>query len=402
MFHDRIQKKVLYLVVNFSEIQLHFKELKPPSKDDFKAAKDRSLRKKSGENPGGCPAEIKHKFQYGPGIKAVSVYASAYQFILLLRTKQMTKLVGVKLSTGTLDYFRKSASRNLPSFMAALRLSIINSAAGFFDEASIKVRGKGHWVQVAATGLFSFFALHPKRGSEAHDSMGIPAFLKGLLHRDDYRSYPNYLDAIHALCCVRFRRNLIHAIGRDGQNDWADLLIKLSVKIKRPGRAIPQWHSRPALAGAAVQRVPTLCCSGTREESPDHKRGRLVRERRAQSKTVNLLLRLRNKEDELLRFRRHEHARFDNNQNQLEQRMNKARQKVPGGFRSLQGGMEFMDIRSFIAAAIKQGLTLLEGLYIYSFSMTLLTCGCHDTLNSYLKLFENAKNRQTLCLNVPH
>ncbi len=70
--------------------------------------------------------------------------------------------------------------------------------------------------------------------------------------------------------------------------------------------------------------------------------------------TVRLLLRLRDKEDEVLRFMRHTLAQFDNNQAERDLRMNKDRQKVSGGFRSAVAAQEFMDIRSFVATAIKR------------------------------------------------
>jgi transposase len=52
---------------------------------------------------GGCP--VVHQFEYGPRVKAICVYLSAFQFIPALRTKQMMKVMGVNLSTGSLDNF---------------------------------------------------------------------------------------------------------------------------------------------------------------------------------------------------------------------------------------------------------------------------------------------------------
>ena len=311
---------------------------------------------------GGCPEEIKHEFQYGPRIKAVSVYLSAYQFIPALRTKQMMKVFGVELSTGTLDNFRKSASRNLKSFTEELRSSIIKSAAGFFDETGIKVRGMGHWVHVAATALFSLFALHPKRGREAHASMGVLAFFKGILHRDDYHSYHNYPDALHALCCAHFLRDLTCAIERNGQHYWADPLIKLLVKIKEQAERSPNGIVDLRWQGRHRKEYRRLVALGLKGNPPAIKKDGAVRGRTAQTKTVNLLLRLRDKEDEVLRFMTHEHACFDNNQAERDLRMNKVRQKVSGGFRSLQAGQEFMDVRSFIATAVKQEADPIEEL----------------------------------------
>ena len=316
---------------------------------------------------GGCPEEIKHQFQYGPRIKAVSIYLSAFQFIPALRTKQMMKVFGVELSTGTLDNFRKTASRNLKGFMEQLRLSIIKSTAGFFDETGIKVGGLGHWVHVAATSLFSLFMLHPKRGRQAHDNMGILSFFKGILHRDDYHSYHDYPNAIHALCGAHFLRDLIYAIDLNGQHDWADPLIKLLVKIKKQAERSPQGIVDLRWQGRHRKEYQRLIALGLKNNPPALKSDGSVRGRTAQSKTVNLLLRLRDKEDEVLRFMTHQQARFDNNQAERDLRMNKVRQKVSGGFRSLQAGQEFMDVRSFIATAIKQGADPIEEL-VYLFT----------------------------------
>jgi transposase len=74
------------------------------------------------------------------------------------------------------------------------------------------------------------------------------------------------------------------------------------------------------------------------------------------------LLRLRDKEDEVLRFMTHAHTRFDNNQAERDLRMNKVRQKISGGFRSLKAGQEFMNVRSFVATAIKRGADPVEEL----------------------------------------
>jgi len=412
---------------------------KPPSKDDFKPSKQRSLREKSGKKPGGqpghkgsgavlrdnpddvilyevkscpacdtdlrsiaadevlrrqvedlppiqtivtehqielktcpccttqwqaegCPDTIKYEFQYGPRIKAISVYLSAYQFIPALRTKQLLEVFGVKLSTGSLDNFRKSAARNLKGFMETLRLSIIGSCAGFFDETGIKVKGLGYWVHVAATSLFSFFMLHAKRGRQAHEDMKILAFFKGILHRDDYHSYHSYLQALHALCNAHILRELIYAIDRNAQQEWADPLIKLLVKIKEQTEQSPTGVLDLRWQGRHRKTYRQLVALGLQNNPPAIKKDGQTRGRTAQSKTVNLLIRLRDKEDEILRFMTHPQAQFDNNQAERDLRMNKVRQKVSGGFRSPQAGEEFMTVRSFIATAIKQGADPVEEL----------------------------------------
>ena len=106
--------------------------------------------------------------------------------------------------------------------------------------------------------------------------------------------------------------------------------------------------------GRHRKRYRELITTGIKNNPPRIKPDGNIRGRTARSKTVNLLWRLRDKEDEVLRFMTHPDARFDNNQAERDLRMNKVRQKVSGGFRSAKAGAEFMNIRSFVSTAIKQ------------------------------------------------
>jgi transposase len=328
---------------------------------------------------GGCPKHIRHEFQYGPRIKALSVYLSAYQFLPAKRIKDLLAIFGIELSTGTLDNFRKSASGELSCFIDTLRQSIIEATAVFFDETGMKVKGLGHWVHVAATSLFSLFMLHLSRGRQAHQAMGVLPFFKGILHRDDYHSYRTYPDATHSLCCAHLLRDLKYAIDRDAQKEWADPMIDLLIKIKiqvdnsATGVLDIRWQGRHR------KKYRQLVELGLLRNPPVLKTSGKIRGPTAQAKTCNLLLRFKKSEDQILRFMTHTHALFDNNQAERDLRMNKVRQKISGGFRPLQAGEEFMRIRSFVATAIKRGHDPVESL------VSLFTPGNKD----YMELARN-------------
>ena len=74
----------------------------------------------------------------------------------------------------------------------------------------------------------------------------------------------------------------------------------------------------------------------------------------------NLLLRLRTRKADVLRFLTDPSVPFTNNLAERDGRMMKLRQKISGGFRSEQGAADFAGIRSLISTARKQGWDLLE------------------------------------------
>ena len=311
----------------------------------------------------GCPEHIKHEFQYGPRIKALSIYLSAHQFLPTKRIKEMLSIFGIELSCGTLDNFRVSAAGRLRGFIDTMRQSIINSVAGFFDETGMKVSAINHWVHVAATCLFSFFILHRKRGREAHEQMGVLPFFQGVLHRDDYHSYRNVYDhTLHSLCNAHLIRDLKYAIERDGQKEWAQPLIDLLLKIKSQVDCSPTGVLDVRWQGRHRKVYDRLVALGLENNPLKVNEQGETKGKTAQTKTCNLLLRFQNKSADILRFMTQTNAEFTNNQAERDLRMNKVRQKISGGFRSKKAGEEFMTIRSFIATAVKRGADPVEEL----------------------------------------
>ena len=88
-----------------------------------------------------------------------------------------------------------------------------------------------------------------------------------------------------------------------------------------------------------------------------HRRGRIK-----QSPAVNLLLRLRQHADEVLRFLADLRVPFDNNQAERDIRMPKLKQKTSGCFRTVTGAESFCIIRAYLATLRKQGRNIFHAL----------------------------------------
>ena len=92
---------------------------------------------------------------------------------------------------------------------------------------------------------------------------------------------------------------------------------------------------------------------------PTHaaKRGRQKR-----SKARNLLERLINYEDDVLRFMENTIVPFTNNQGENDLRMTKVQQKISGCFRSMEGAQIFCRIRGYLSTCRKHGVSASKSL----------------------------------------
>jgi transposase len=75
-------------------------------------------------------------------------------------------------------------------------------------------------------------------------------------------------------------------------------------------------------------------------------------------------VRLRDFEDDVLRFLDNPTVPFTNNQGENDLRMTKVQQKISGCFRSMDGAEIFCRVRSYISTCRKQGMATSEALSI--------------------------------------
>ena len=90
---------------------------------------------------------------------------------------------------------------------------------------------------------------------------------------------------------------------------------------------------------------------------PKKKRGR-----KKKTKEMNLLVRLKDYEKDVLRFMEEPIVPFTNNQGENDIRMTKVQQKISGCFRSIEGAKIFCRVRSYIITAQKHGVSPTEAL----------------------------------------
>jgi transposase len=307
-------------------------------------------------NQGTFPKTVTQPVQYGSQIRSWVVYFSHYQLLPYKRLQEMMKDVfGIALSQGTISNLQKSCHEKLTDFEQSLKQQLIQAKVVNFDETGMQVNQHLHWMHVACTDSLSLYHLDPKRGATAMDAMGILPEFEGRAVHDHLNAYYQYA-CDHGLCNAHHLRELIYVLEQYEQQ-WAQRLIDCLIDAKEEvdQYRLDDHQCLPEKRRIYYQRrYSRILCTGLNEIPVLPEPARLKRGRKKQHKAKNLYDRLKKHKAEVLAFMEDFNVPFDNNIAERDLRMNKAKQKISGCFRSYAGGQRFARIRSYISTIRKQ------------------------------------------------
>jgi transposase len=297
---------------------------------------------------------------YGPRIAAIIVYLYIGQFLSKKRTAQaLAELFGIPVSSGTVATITGRAAGKLDGFLEHARDQIAASGVAGFDETGFRVAGKLAWVHCARTGKYTLLMVHPRRGKQAIEAMGVLPSFAGVAVHDAWAPYDSYTGAGHQLCCAHALRELqaVTDAARPGEWCWATQAAEaLTAMQALVSEAIAQGHDTVDPAALvklthAYRSAALIGISKTRDRP-----GALARKHHA------LARRLLGRQDDYLRFTQDWGVPPDNNGTERDIRMAKLRQKVSGCLRTLTGARQFCAIRSYLSTAAKHGLSFFDAL----------------------------------------
>jgi len=317
----------------------------------------------SAQTQAAFPADVTAPVQYGPRITALAVYLRNCHFIPEDRLAVLLKDVsGIEISTATIAAMENRKAEDLAPVAKAIAQKVKEAPVKHMDETGYRIGGLTQWLHVAATVLLTFYRTSAKRGALLSDVIGI------VVH-DCWKPYFAMPDVLHALCNAHHLREL-KALMEIEKEAWAFAMYRFlrqachAVNLaKRKDAAL-----KPSFAVWLAVRYDRIVAQGLafHEAQPPPVRRRDGSEKPHGQKRRrtghNLLLRLQNRKDDVLRFLTDPGVPFTNNLAEGDLRMMKVRQKISGGFRTDKGAQDFAVLRTVLSTARKQGWSLIETL----------------------------------------
>jgi transposase len=313
---------------------------------------------------GSFPEGVNAPVQYGTRIQSLVIYLLHYQLLPEDRLAQLlADVFGVRLVPATIARMSRACAERLRGFAETVRDLVVGAAVKHMDETGFRVGGKTQWLHIASTVLLTFYRVCARRGS-------LLANVVGIVVHDHWKPYYTMVGVLHALCNAHHLREL-KALVEIEKEDWARQMQRLLRRACHAANLAREREAplKPSLIAYFERRYDAIVTAGLafHEAQPPPapattKSGAKLRGRVKRRTGHNLLLRLQTRKADTLRFLHDPAVPFTNNEGERDGRMMKLRQKISGGFRSLQGATDFAIVRSFIATARKQGWSVIDAL----------------------------------------
>jgi len=311
----------------------------------------------------GCKAQIQGSFpewvkapvQYGARIKAVAAYLNHQHFIPEDRLSEvLLDLFGCRMTPGTIANTSKTLAQIIEPVVIEIASEVKAAPVKHLDETGLRIGGKTNWLHVVSTQTETWYRVAAKR-----KDIEVLAEIKGVVVHDHWKPYYQLVQVNHALCNAHHLREL-KALEEIDQESWAKSMKKVLLLACNYKHRYPQGIPENIIAriNQLYEQILNRGLDFHSSQPPLNRKGHRGRVKRRVGH--NLLLRLQNFRGDVLRFLTEPDVPFTNNQAERDLRMMKCKQKISGGFRSLDFAVSFANIRSFLSTASKRGLNLLE------------------------------------------
>ena len=308
------------------------------------------------------PDTVAAHVQYGSRVRATAVYLNVQQLIPEDRVcETMADLfAAASLCPASVVAWTAKAAEAQAPVVAHIAARVVAAKVRHLDETGFRIGGKTRWLHSTSTAVYTLYRIGETRGD-------VPRTMAdGVIVHDHFKPYYTLRGPLHALCNAHHLREL-QALIEIEKEAWAGVMHELLCAANKQVRQAKAGDA-VALAEADRQRIAAAYDAALVMGFDLHEgQAPLVRRPGARGRPPrrtghNLLLRLRDCKDDVLRFIADFDVPFTNNQAERDIRMMKLRMKISGGFRTLAGAETFATMRSVISTIRKHGINILRAL----------------------------------------
>jgi transposase len=296
---------------------------------------------------------------YGPNLRALAVYLLVFQHVPVERTAQLiADLTGAKVSTGWTSSVLDQAAELVEPCLDLIRALLVLGHVLHADETTTRIGSRRRWLHVACTEHLTLLGLAPRSREGANSLRVLPGF-RGTLVHDSLSLYAGYPDADHQLCGAHLIRELTAAEQDHPKQKWQQQIRWALAGLNRQARRVR--------SGETTEITPQALLFYQRHYHQGVAAGLALHPRaegRKQSPARNLLERLRDQADHVLRFADHpRHVPFTNNTGERALRPVKTQVKISGCHQSDTGAAAWLAVRSYLDSARKHGISAFEAIH---------------------------------------
>jgi hypothetical protein len=263
-------------------------------------------------------------------------------------------LIGKALSEAIILKYVMQLHHALESWEQSAIERLLQMPTIHVDETSLRVDRKNHWIHVCSAGDITLKFLHPKRGLEAIEQIGIIPRYGGVVIHDCWQSYLSYDHCGHGLCGSHLLRELTFIVDSNGYA-WASNIKRLlqencAIVAKRQSKQLTEREYKNL-----QKRYRNIITRGEKELPPIPPKQNGKKGKVAKSDAHNLWERLKKYETAVLLFAKVSHVPFTNNRAERDLRMSKVKQKVSGCFRTVKYAEAYCRISSYLQTMANKG-----------------------------------------------
>ncbi|HEY4326472.1 MAG TPA: IS66 family transposase [Mucilaginibacter sp.] len=290
---------------------------------------------------GGFPVNVNANIQYGGHIEALTAYLNVRQYMPFGRIQEFySKVMGLEISLGGIvGLLQRFTAKALPVYQE-IKDRVEKATCLGSDETGAKINGKTHWFWTWQNEALTFIIQSQSRGYKTIRETFPDGLPEVVLVHDRWAPHFRCAANHHQICLAHLFRDLNYIV-QVHASDWAESLKSL---LKR-AIALNNEAGYDGLSdNRARSELEYSIADLLGHKLPD--KDKLA---------IKLQKKLRKISQHILCFLHYNDVPPDNNGSERAIRNIKVKQKVSGGFRSIDGADGFALLRSVIDTTIKSG-----------------------------------------------